>query len=292
MFCDYCYKDCKTNKCSKCLKRNFCSKKCQIKDWYIHKSFCNKSGEFNHEIEISKSKCGFGFGVYAKKKFEINDIIFYERCLFESEEILKNNIPDCSIETFEKFKELTPVDGTLADKIKNNQFYADSRCTNKIICFLISRINHHCIGNTSHFYDTNKKIMIIFATKTINVDDELTFSYTKLLLNREQRKIVTKKNWNFECNCSDEVHQDLENITNLRNDLIQQIYNDKLMEALKTEKEITQLYKKHDLHSYCNEIYKLLLEYCNEFLYNEHSTYYAEKINKYNKIDFLSVFLK
>lgn len=293
MFCDYCYKDCEAKKCSKCLKRNYCSKKCQIKDWRIHKSFCNKSGEFNYEIEISKSKCGFGFGVYAKKQFEVNDIIFYERCLFESEEILKNNIPDCSIETFEKFKELTPLDGTLADKIKNNQFYADNRYTNKIICFLISRINHHCIGNTSHFYDTNKKVMIIFATKKINIGDELTFSYTRLLLNREQRKTITNRNWNFVCNCGNELHEDLENIMNLENDLNGYIIKDKLEKALETEKKITRLYKKYDLESNCIKIYKLLLNYCNEFLYENWESYYENKIKDLDntQID-LSAFIK
>lgn len=93
--CAYCYKDCKhISKCSKCLKRNFCSKECQIKDWKIHKLFCCKSGKLNHDVEIKN--CKYGVGIFAKKEFLPGDIIYYERPIINTNYNLNNQTNNLS----------------------------------------------------------------------------------------------------------------------------------------------------------------------------------------------------
>ncbi len=61
--------------CSKCKKRFYCSRTCQIDDWKFggHKYFCGESGEVGFDVEIKSTGVqGKGLGLFALRKFQPN----------------------------------------------------------------------------------------------------------------------------------------------------------------------------------------------------------------------------
>ena len=46
----------------------------------------------------------------------------------------------------------------------------------------MSRVNHHCIGNTDHFYISQHKVAILTAIRTIEPGEEVTFSYIDYMM--------------------------------------------------------------------------------------------------------------
>lgn len=79
--CSYCYaREAEPlKKCSKCKKRPFCSRECQVLDWKNgHKRWCGRSGELGTDFEIKESP-GKGLGVFALRSFARDECIMVER---------------------------------------------------------------------------------------------------------------------------------------------------------------------------------------------------------------------
>lgn len=303
MFCSYCYKDFKDKqqikKCSKCLKRIFCSKECQTKDWKIHKLFCRKSGELNIDLEIKKSK--YGMGIFAKKDFNPGDIIYYERPIINTKDDLNFQVKNLPHNIREKINLLTPLDKNASILHKfNNNWMSDGTNKNSVLCLLLSRINHHCIGNSKFSFvcldrsgAREENVMIIQATHNIKINDEITFSYLSIYEQNRVKQIHS--NWNFNCSCDDKIHNDIETIASLDDQLLYNIERNNISETLEIEKKLLSFYDKHKLftNTYSRtyyDMYQLFYKHnTNKKLAKEYLNKALEQEKKYNfiKTDFI-----
>lgn len=85
-FCGWCYAtqvvgEAKMLRCSKCRKRVYCSKACQLNDWKVgaHKHWCGASGEIGIDIAVRPAAPGKGNGMFAMRRFERGEKIMVER---------------------------------------------------------------------------------------------------------------------------------------------------------------------------------------------------------------------
>jgi hypothetical protein len=62
----------------------------------------------------------------------------------------------------------------------------------------MSRVNHDCLGNSSHKYVPKHNVMILIANRDIKRGEEITFNY---IANKRERKHDLTEKWSFTCHC-------------------------------------------------------------------------------------------
>jgi hypothetical protein len=247
--CAYCYAESEEHKaCGRCKSRYFCSKECQKKDWKQgHKHWCGKSGEKNIDWEIRDVE-GKGKGMFALKTFEKNDKIMVERPV-----ISISNASDFSRVKLEAGSEHDAVvelahckDGSLADIFGTNCAALDDDSEETGLFVDFSRINHSCIGNTTHnFMRDRGGVMVLVADEKITAGEEFTFSYASKL-NARQRSVLLAAKWRFACDClacTDSVVGDkLDRINELDDEICHQVRQGKSDTAIRTGHKLLALY--------------------------------------------------
>jgi hypothetical protein len=203
-FCAFCYDPAKELlHCGQCRKRQFCSKECQRQDWKAHhKKYCNKAGEIGYDFEIKS--CEKGMGVFALRPFKKNDMIMAERPLlkFPSGSLPKEaGIPGTAKKAFDA---LHPHGASFRKKVLINGMSctAASEGEGETGLFVtMSRVNHHCLGNSDHLYLQERDVKILVASRDINEGDEVTFSYVTNTP-RTERRMKLSLHYEFVCSCS------------------------------------------------------------------------------------------
>jgi hypothetical protein len=112
---------------------------------------------------------------------------------------------------------LAPVDSTsLIKKVSLNMISTgddNNDDDNSCILINISRVNHDCIGNSTHWYIAKHGLMLLIADHSIVSGTEITFSYSN-----KMPHFMLKEKWNIECNC---IHFDkLTIMESLANDIL------------------------------------------------------------------------
>jgi len=64
----------------------------------------------------------------------------------------------------------------------------------------VARINHSCLPNAQHAWNTTLKQETVYAIRDINKDDEITLSYSTGGASKERRETL-KKYFGFDCSC-------------------------------------------------------------------------------------------
>lgn len=206
--CGYCYGVGDLKKCAKC-PRSYCSRECQVKDWKSgHKVWCGKAGEkcVDYEIKETEDK---GLGMFALRDFQRGEKILVERAVatqatlgprrlgqpinkdqLENKNVLKATMNLAPIES----KDLRVIymvnDAALGD-------IHEDVGTGLFINF--SRINHDCVGNSAHFYESDLGLKLLVASDTISAGKEITFSYANNTPTSE--RIMRMQLRGFECSC-------------------------------------------------------------------------------------------
>jgi len=140
-------------KCGKCHKRAYCSKKCQAKDWSPnkkgqgHKNWCGiDCGEEDVDWTVIPIS-GKGLGLVA-----LRDIPQAYRMIVEAG--VDKDHP--------RVVDLLPQNGSLDDKFKLNVLGCglddEENQEQRILCLRISRVNHSCSPNATHFYDKSVQV--------------------------------------------------------------------------------------------------------------------------------------
>lgn len=65
----------------------------------------------------------------------------------------------------------------------------------------IARINHSCVPNVFHSWNSFKKVETIYALKDIEENEEILTSYIDLYADRSSRQEQLKKSFRFDCSC-------------------------------------------------------------------------------------------
>jgi hypothetical protein len=192
------------HECANCPRR-YCGKDCQRNDLMAgHLKFgCEKAGEQGSDYEI---RCAGdkGLGLFALRNFQRGEKILVERS------VMTRNADN----TFTKdaLNDLRVLKATLSLAPKSQMDIMAKFQTNSIalsgneeadggsgLFIHFSRVNHDCIGNSSHYYDPELAQKLLVADHNIEAGSEITFSYASMCSSKERAMRLRLRG--FECNC-------------------------------------------------------------------------------------------
>lgn len=233
--------------CAKCQHRKYCSRDCQVADWKCgHKHWCGKAGEIGFDYEMRQSE-GKGLGVFALRRFELGDKVMAERG-FTYPSI--HNVPPSIQSAIDK---LAPCDSRdLRMKVQTNAIGTgdDITISEAGIFINMSRVNHHCTGNTEHYYIVKHKVCILTALRTIEPGEEITFSYVPFAAEPNLYQNMHRI-WGFSYQCSacssPETMSKLLSMNRLDNQLLEYGRSQKFDEAFAVGEELILVYQEFHL---------------------------------------------
>jgi MYND finger/SET domain len=250
-FCAYCYLPTEVlSTCAKCRKRAFCSKDCQKLDWKRgHKQYCGVAGELHLDFEV-RNAGEMGLGLFALRKFEKNDKIMAERplLLMNSGSRRVPSIPDSARAAVDA---LVPLDGaaTVLEKVLRNRMSVSDESDQSGLFVTMSRVNHHCEGNSDHRYMEHRGVKLLVARTAIEPGEEITMSYTPGQLRMErQAKLFMVYGFHCTCNvCNDtQWEMKLRRAKELDDAIIANGSHGRIENALRQGKELIRLYDELD----------------------------------------------
>lgn len=223
-------------------------------------------GEFGIDWEVKESPLtDGGVGVFALRPIQKDEIIMLERSILTLPTLVAPGagfslVPgDIPIEARAAVTKLHPASGTLVDKFKLNGMSTTDDDTDdggKTGLFIrMSRVNHHCIGNSTHRFLENRNVKILVASRTIDPGEEITFSYvSNLSTGRAMNKLKLELNYGFTCRCeacvNSEVEDDLVRMKELDNDILTSAGMGMVEVAMRKGKALIKLYDKYGIDSW------------------------------------------
>ena len=253
--CAYCYvTGINYKSCGKCSKRFYCKKEHQILDWKKgHNKWCCKAGEIDIDYKICET-CDNdkGMGMFSLKEFKRGDKIMAERPIIKLEEGDHNVNPveQLNLEPIGchlAFDKLYPGDGNTQSIVDKNGVAMIQGGGNSGIFLNFSRVNHSCLGNCEHEFLVEHNIMILIASRDIEIGEELMFRY---LDNPNQshrlRRKKLKEIWGFTCHCSvcldPSIAEKLDRIDELDLEMESYISTSNVIKCVKNGKKLIELY--------------------------------------------------
>lgn len=233
-FCQQCNQPIKNT--YKCIEKGclveYCSSFCEQKDKREHghtELFCGKYKPFYTTCKIINNyNCGVASNC---TKINKGDLILVEKPSMTIGDDV-NKIPK-SIQ--QRITELEPRPHSLIeDKFQYNGFH-DSLFLN------LAMFNHSCLPNADCYYFETIRVIIVFAIKDIEPDEEITINYLSHFYMDRQQKLFDR--WNFKCSCLGCTNTKLNITINVIANLYQQIMNNKNeINKVETCKKIIELY--------------------------------------------------
>lgn len=249
-FCSYCYLPSETLlRCGKCQKRLFCSRECQRKDWTnaAHRLSCGDAGEIDVDYEVRDAGPGVGLGLFALRNFRKNERLLVERPLFKVPSG-SLHFPDIPAAARKAVDALLPVEGSLLQKVNRNGMSCTdvSEGRGETGLFLImSRMNHHCLGNADHQYIPHRGVKIAVANRDIAAGEEVTISYIAYAP-RDQRRARLAFDYGIDCTCSvcqdSELEMQLARAKELDDEIMETASSGKIEVALRKGVALLRIY--------------------------------------------------
>jgi len=160
---------------------------------------------------------GKGVGVFALRDFARGEKIMAERSLFGEIILLESSLFGDAVVTQQSgfggvvvppasqaaVDQLLPVDGSVKDKIQLNSIAYDDKGIKGGLFVRMSRVNHHCLGNTEHYFVAKRGVMVLSASFVIKRGQEITFAYKGLasVADFKHRRQNLEKAFDFDCAC-------------------------------------------------------------------------------------------
>ena len=192
--------------CAKC-QRAYCSRECQIKDWKVgnHKVWCGKTGEkcIDYEVRDAGEK---GLGLFTMRDFKRGEKILVDRAVaIQSEGEWRIDFGEVIRNATLKYATmaLAPAGSTdLTEKFRANcaALGGDGEEAGSGLFLNLSRVNHDCIGNTSHYYIPDLKLKMLVADCDILAGSEVSFSYASNALSSKRAILIGL--CGFQCFCT------------------------------------------------------------------------------------------
>ena len=160
-----------------------------------------------------KDSPGKGMGLFAKKKIPRGQLVIAEKPLFAVSAPLFFNIEkierDClsklnpkEKQSFYELKDaFSPSKPSFIGILHTNSLPLGVNSTTGGIFPLISRINHSCVLNVKHSWNSLEKMEKIYAIKDIEQGEEILTSYLEIYQTKANRQRNLKEKFNFECSC-------------------------------------------------------------------------------------------
>lgn len=201
--CAHCYVVLeRRQKCGKCKRRLFCSKDCQVSDWTAgkHKVYCGRTGEMGTDIRVDELP-GRGKALVALRHF-----VRWEKIVVERPAIVRPHGPRrTGAGVSEVLAELSPHDGTEEDKFRRNRIALSDSGGTEGLCLFLSFINHNCLGNSDHWYDSSRGAVVLAASRDIQVGEEITFGFVGILSSADkglqERRLWLQHAYGITCEC-------------------------------------------------------------------------------------------
>jgi hypothetical protein len=106
--------------------------------------------------------------MFARRSFEKNEIIVVERPIIKVLVVNEGTFHNESLPDWDQvpssvrpaFWALLPIDGSVRKKLRTNGFVCtdEADCVQETGLFVtMSRVNHCCLGNSSHYYSENRR---------------------------------------------------------------------------------------------------------------------------------------
>jgi len=102
----------------------------------------------------------------------------------------------------EAFDALCPNEGSRLEKYNANAVEISEDGSQSGICLNFSRINHDCVGNSSHTYIKEQDLMVLVANTDLPAGSEVTFSYVSNTKTQKERVQRLCETYNFVCTCA------------------------------------------------------------------------------------------
>lgn len=180
--------------CGGCMKRAYCSKECQMRDWKAknggqgHKHWCKlKCCEEGIDWEVREIPFK-GLGLVAKRLIPSLSRIIVDGL---------RSIDDPVVAT------LQPSGGTIIEKYELNSL-GGGKDGVSYLCGRIARANHDCNPNAAHYLDETFNVKILFSERDIQPGEEICISYTgfsdcAFSITAENARFYLRQKWNIQC---------------------------------------------------------------------------------------------
>ncbi|KAF8526513.1 hypothetical protein BU17DRAFT_40324 [Hysterangium stoloniferum] len=169
---------------------------------------------------VSQSIPGRGVGLFATRTLHRGDKIFSHTPLlivhrttfstledsvrFEMQNRAVDLLPDPSRELYLELYGQFGGD-RVNDILFTNSFqvyFGEDGVEHNAILPEAARTNHDCRPNAHYYFDENTLTHHVVASRTIHTGEELSLSYTDMMLPRAERQAAIQFSWGFECTCS------------------------------------------------------------------------------------------
>lgn len=196
--------------CVGCHRRAYCSRDCQSKDWSSpgpgqgHKNWCKfNCGEEDLDWRVQLISPEKGMGIVAIHQLPKGFRILVEKGLRQPfDEVHKQSVAA-----------LEPKGGGLRQKLELNELGCGEEEL-PVLCIRLSRANHSCRDNASHWYDSKFQVKVLTAVREIQPGEEISISYTHFdnfsnFLTPEKSRSILQQKWGIvcpsDCLCRNEV---------------------------------------------------------------------------------------
>lgn len=204
------------------------------------------------ECFVIRSAPGKGVGMFATRDIKRGECVLSEKPLVYTYRNLVRTqmaidaMSDADKEAFYALHNIHTDCSTALGIARTNALPLGSDAVDCAVYKTLSRINHSCVPNVNHTWNSKFKKEYIHATQDIAEGSEIFTSYLAAYMVREERMSYLQKNFKFECQCSLCVQPSPEYDTAVRRikiykDLIPQVASSNPKQSIQYVREILTL---------------------------------------------------
>ena len=165
------------------------------------------------ELYELKEVPGKGMGMFAKAKIPRGQLVIAEKALFtvpslamfSPDTVEDRCMSKLSPDEKRLFQSLSdshsPSKPSFIGILQTNSLPLGENATTGGLFPTIARINHSCLPNVKHSWNSLEKVEKIYALKDIEAGEEILTSYLNVYTTRSDRLRALKDKFNFECKC-------------------------------------------------------------------------------------------
>lgn len=153
----------------------------------------------------------------------------------------------------EKVNDLVPKGGPLIQTIARNSMSCSDDGKTSGLFITMSRVNHDCVGNSDHYFNTRCGVKILVASRTIRRGEEIAFCYASNSPSTAERKRTLQQHYKFNCTCptcqDKDAEAELDRMQELDHSILELGSMGRVEQAIRKGQLLLQLYDKYNASS-------------------------------------------